>query len=319
LFDAVFLMLLASSTGFTGLVLGYMGLQLSSNTAQGPLQGLMRDRVPHHQLGVASSMKVFLDLASLVAASLVAGRLITINPGGATLVMLAILGLLVASAAVTILFSPEQSSNAQAPIAPTVPTGLEAAGPRDNSKYWWLIGQRAAFLFGVYGLQAFGQYYIQDALGLADAPRQAGNLLAIIGTGTIALVVAGGFLADRFGARRLLYFSSALAGTGMLLMSLTTDLRGLYASGGIVGAGIGLFLTSNWALANQLAPLTEAGKFLGLTNLATAGAAALARLEGPAVDFLNGAHPGEWLGYKGIFLLGSVCIALSTWFLSKVR
>lgn len=319
LFDAVFLMLLASSTGFTGLVLGYMGLQLSSNTAQGPLQGLMRDRVPHHQLGVASSMKVFLDLASLVAASLVAGRLITINPGGATLVMLAILGLLVASAAVTILFSPEQSSNAQAPIATTVPTGLEAAGPRDNSKYWWLIGQRAAFLFGVYGLQAFGQYYIQDALGLADAPRQAGNLLAIIGTGTIALVVAGGFLADRFGARRLLYFSSALAGTGMLLMSLTTDLRGLYASGSIVGAGIGLFLTSNWALANQLAPLTEAGKFLGLTNLATAGAAALARLEGPAVDFLNGAHPGEWLGYKGIFLLGSVCIALSTWFLSKVR
>jgi hypothetical protein len=76
-------MLLAWSTGFTGLLLGYMGLQLSSNTAQGPLQGLMRDRVPQHQLGRASSTKVFLDLASLVAASLVAGRLIT-NDHGAT-------------------------------------------------------------------------------------------------------------------------------------------------------------------------------------------------------------------------------------------
>lgn len=195
----------------------------------------------------------------------------------------------------------------------------EAAQTGRNSNYWWLIGQRATFLLGVYGLQAFGQYYIQDALQLPDAPRQAGNLLAIIGTGTIALVLAGGMLADRLGAKRLLYFSSALGGLGMLLMSITTDLGGLYTSGIIVGAGIGLFLTSNWALANQIAPLGQAGKYLGLTNLATAGAAALARLEGPIVDILNSAQPGQWLGYKGIFLFGSACIALSTWFLSKVK
>jgi MFS family permease len=156
-------------------------------------------------------------------------------------------------------------------------------------------------------------------LQVADAPRQAGNLLAIIGVGTIALVLAGGMLADRLGPKRLLYFSSVLGGSGMLLMAITTDLRGLYSSGLIVGAGIGLFLISNWALANRIAPPDQAGRFLGLTNLATAGAAALARLEGPVVDILNGAHPGEWLGYKGIFLFGSVSIALSTWFLSKVR
>jgi MFS family permease len=196
---------------------------------------------------------------------------------------------------------------------------LEGRKPGGNSNYWWLIGQRAAFLLGVYGLQAFGQYYIQDALQLADAPRQAGNLLAIIGLGTIALVLAGGMLADRLGAKRLLYLSSALGGSGMLLMSFTTDLPGLYVSGIIVGSGIGLFLTSNWALANRIAPLDQAGRYLGLTNLATAGAAALARLEGPVVDILNSAHPGEWLGYKSIFLFGSVCIALSTWFLAKVR
>jgi MFS family permease len=319
LFDCVFLMLLAWSTGFTGLLLGYMGLQFSSNTAQGPLQGLMRDRVPHHQLGRASSIKVFLDLASLVAASLVAGRLLTNDRGGATLVILVILGLLVASAAATILFTREEPSDGRAGRPSPVPTGPEAPQPRDHASYWWLIGQRAAFLLGVYGLQAFGQYYIQDALQLADAPRQAGNMLAIIGVGTIALVLAGGMLADRLGAKRLLYFSSALGGSGMLLMSFTTDLRGLYSSGIIVGAGIGLFLTANWALANRIAPSDQAGRFLGLTNLATAGAAALARLEGPVVDILNSAYPGEWWGYRGIFLFGSICIALSTWLLSKVR
>ena len=319
LFDCVFLMLLAWSTGFTGLLLGYMGLQLSSNTAQGPLQGLMRDRVPHHQLGVASSIKVFLDLASLVAASFLAGRLMTNDRGGPILVMLLVLGLLVASAAITIVFAREEPSDHRTAIQSPVLAGPQATTTRGNSSYWWLIGQRAAFLLGVYGLQAFGQYYIQDALQLADAPRQAGNLLAIIGVGTIVLVLAGGILADRLGAKRLLFLASALGGSGMLLMSFTMDLRGLYLSGSIVGAGIGLFLTSNWALANQIAPLDQAGRFLGLTNLATAGAAALARLEGPAVDLLNSAFPGEWLGYKGIFFFGCVCIALSTWFLSKVR
>jgi MFS family permease len=279
----------------------------------------MRDRVPHQQLGVASSIKVFLDLASLVAASLVAGRLIANGQSGTTLVLLVILGLLVASTAVTILFTREEPSDDRAAIHSAVQTRPETTGPNDSSSYWWLIGQRAAFLLGVYGLQAFGQYYIQDALDLANAPREAGNLLAIIGVGTIALVLAGGMLADRLGAKRLLYLSSALGGSGMLLMAFTTDLRGLYASGIIVGAGIGLFLTSNWALANRIAPLHQAGKFLGLTNLATAGAAALARLEGPFVDILNSAQPGEWWGYKGVFLWGSVSIALSTWFLSKVR
>jgi MFS family permease len=117
----------------------------------------------------------------------------------------------------------------------------------------------------------------------------------------------------------LLFAASGLAALGMMLMVLTTDLRGLYLIGSIVGAGIGLFLTCNWALANGIAPPAEAGRFLGLTNLATAGAAALARLEGPGVDLLNAARPEAWWGYKGVFVFGALCILLSTWFLTKVK
>jgi len=96
-------------------------------------------------------------------------------------------------------------------------------------------------------------------------------------------------------------------------------MRWLYLIGSIVGAGIGLFMTANWALANRLAPPAHAGRFLGLTNVATAGAAALARLEVPLVDALNAALPGAWMGYKGIFVFGALCIVLSTWFLSRVK
>jgi MFS family permease len=89
--------------------------------------------------------------------------------------------------------------------------------------------------------------------------------------------------------------------------------------GVLIGAGMGFFLTANWALANRLAPRAESGKFMGLTNLATAGAAALARLEGPGIDFFNNASKGAWYGYKGMFIFAAVCTVASLLLLSKIK
>ncbi len=318
-FDLVFLLILGWAGGLTWIFVGYVGLQFSSNTAQGPLQGLLRDRVRPAQLGVASSIKVFLDLVSLVAASLVCGRLMSTGPGGQTATFIVIGGLLCATAAVTILGTHEEPSAIHRQREGTDAPGDPNDGMKVDPDYWWLIGERAAFLLGVYGLQAFGQYYLQDVLGVVDPARETGNLLSIIGAGTILFVIAGGWLSDRLGPKRVLFFASAAASVGMLLMLLSARPGNLYGAGSLIGVGMGLFLTSNWALANRMVPPGQAGRHMGLTNIATAGAAALARLEGPAVDWLNAARPGGWLGYQGIFIFGAACILLSSWFLTKVR
>jgi MFS family permease len=55
--------------------------------------------------------------------------------------------------------------------------------------------------------------------------------------------------------------------------------------GGILGAGVGLFYSANWALGTQLIPPGKAGAMLGLSNLAGAGAGAVgAYLGGPIAD-----------------------------------
>jgi len=105
----------------------------------------------------------------------------------------------------------------------------------------------------------------------------------------------------------------------MLLLRLAPSPGLLIVYGSVVGAGIGLFLTSSWALSNRLAPSDQAGKFLGLTNLATAGAGALSRLEGPLIDLSNNAFPGVWAGYTGMFVFGSLCAVVSIVMLSKIR
>jgi MFS family permease len=264
--SCLFLIVLGGSGGLLWLFVGYVGLQVGSNIAQGPLQGLLRDRVPVSQLGLASSVKIFLDLLSLILAALAGGRLMDARTGNPTAILGVVFVLLVGSATVTILLMPEEASYSP------VRTHLPAFGEefkidlRRNASYAWLIGERAVFLLGVYGLQVFGQYYLQDVLRVPNPPKQSGDVLAAIGAGIVALVLAGGWLSDKFGAKRILYVASGLTALGMTLLVVTTDLRGLTAFASIVGAGIGLFLTSNWALANGLAPAEEAGKVIDILN-----------------------------------------------------
>jgi MFS family permease len=319
LFDLIFLSILAWGGGFIWLIIGYIGLQFSSNIAHGPLQGLLPDRVPKNQLGVASSLKTFMDMLSLIIASLLAGRLLDPQTRNPTAIMLVVIGLLVLSASVTIFFTSEEPTQNNASQNWGSLRDQFRLDFRQNSDYWWLIAERALFLLGIYGVQAFAQYYLQDVLRVPDPPKQTGDLLASITLGLILLVLVGGWLTDRFGAKIILYIASLTTALGMILMLLATDVRGLTIFGSMVGAGIGLFLTSNWALAIRLAPSEEAGKFLGLTNLATAGAGALARLEGPILDYLNAIWPTAWVGYKGLFIFGAASMLLSLLFLRKIQ
>jgi MFS family permease len=319
LFDFLFLSVLAWAGGLLWLFIGYVGLQLSSNIAHGPMQGLLRDRVPQEQLGIASSLKTFMDMFSLVIASLLAGRLLDPVTRDPSLIMLVVMGLLAVAASITILGVRESPS----------PSGRGARGERGfrnpfqidfhaHSSYWWLIAERLLFLLGIYGMQTFAQYYLQDVLRVPDPPKQTGDLLAALTLTLVLLVLVGGRLTDKYGAKRILSIGTFISAVGMLLMLLATDMRGLILFGSFLGAGIGLFLTSNWALANSLAPQEEAGKYLGLTNIATAGSAALSRLEGPVLDWLNAAWPGAWIGYKGLFIFGAVCMLLSVFLLRRI-
>ena len=319
LFDFVFLSVLAWGGGLIWLFIGYVGLQFSSNIAHGPMQGLMPDRVPRSQMGVASSLKTFMDMLSLVVASLLAGRLLDPITRDPAPIMLVVMSLLVVAASITFLGVREESSLTREPANWKSLPGIFQINFQQNSSYWWLIGERMLFLLGIYGMQAFAQYYLQDVLRVPDPPKQTGDLLAALTVTMVILVLLAGWMTDTYGAKRILSIGTFIAATGMLLMLLATDMRSLTIFGSVLGAGIGLFLTANWALANSLAPQEEAGKYLGLTNLATAGAAALSRLEGPVLDWLNAAWPGMWVGYKGLFVFGAVCMLLSLFFLRKIH
>ena len=320
LLDLGFLGLIGWAGGLWALALGYIGLQVTSNLAHGALQGLMPDRVPPQQLGRASGVKTMMDMAGTVLASLVLGRIVTPATRQPALAIAAVAGMLALGATATLTGTREVPRIRESCVLRwrTFWADFTRVDLRRHAAYAWLIASRFVFLLGMYGVQAFAQYYLRDRLQVPNPPKAAGDLMAVL-VGTLVLSALGsGWLSDRWGRKRVLALASGVTSAGSLLLLAGRTLHELMVFGSVFGVGLGMFLSANWALANDLAPQEDAGKFLGLTNLATAGAAALGRLEGPLIDLLNNARPGQWWGYSALFLFGALCALLSALVLLKV-
>ena len=123
-----------------------------------------------------------------------------------------------------------------------------------------------------------------------------GNLMTVVGIFIMLICPAGGWLADRFGHKRLVGVSGLIAAVGAFMLLGTIwvpNLTLIYVAGCIIGLAAGLFMTTNWALGTNLVPRAEAGRYLGISNLAGAGAGMVGTgIGGPMADFLNGYRPG---------------------------
>jgi Na+/melibiose symporter-like transporter len=327
----VFLCGMALAGDFLGLLAAYLLLQLASNSAHGPAQGLIPDLVPEQQRGLASGIKNLFDMLGLVVASLVAGQLM--GAGSPALAFVVIGAVLAVSTLVTLLATSEVDA-----------TGLgESSHGRDRSlgarprsalrsladvlsvdfrrypDYTWLIVSRFLILLGIYAVQGFAQYYVRDVLRVPNPAEVTGNLLAAIGLPLTLLVFPAGLLSDRFGRRRLNLVAGALIVPGIFLLIFARSVPAVLAFGAVIGMGTGIFLSANWALATDLIPEREAGKYLGLTNLATAGSGAAARLAGPLIDGVNALRPGAYLGYPALFLLASASALSGVLLLLRIR
>jgi MFS family permease len=187
---------------------------------------------------------------------------------------------------------------------------------------WWVIN-RLAFIAGLVNLSTFAIFYLQSRLGYSQmqAAKPAAQLIQVVGVAIFLAALAGGWLGDRFGHRRLLFFSGIGAAAGVMILLLTKDLAIIGAGGAVIGLASGLFYTSNWALGTELVPKDEAARYLGISNLAGAGAGAIgAYIGGPIADFFTRRVPGDpGLGYVLLFGIYGMLFLFSTLALLRVR
>jgi MFS family permease len=186
---------------------------------------------------------------------------------------------------------------------------------RQNSQFVWWIVNRLMFLAAATSIQGSIFYFVMYAFKLNSegASNMTGSLTSIIGIFIIVTALASGWISDRIGRKRLVALSGILAAGGNVLLLITIwipNLTIVYVSGTIIGLATGLFMTANWALGTDLVPDEEAGRYLGVSNLAGAGAGIIgAGIGGLVADYINHFYMG--LGYFAIFAAYALLFALS--------
>jgi MFS family permease len=194
---------------------------------------------------------------------------------------------------------------------------------RQHSSFIWWIVNRLLFLAAVTSLQGFALYFLEYTFKITskEAVSLTGNLIYTVGIFTLVSALPAGWLADRIGHKLLVSLSGIVAAVGTALLLVTIwvpSLALVYAAGTVIGIATGLFMTVNWAMGTSLVPAGEAGRYLGISNLAGAGAGMIgAGIGGPMADYLNLSAPG--LGYFTIFAAYVVLFALSTVSLKFIR
>ena len=341
--DVVFLIGLALSGSYWLLVVFYFLLQTASNTAQGPYQGLQPDVVPEAQRGTASGYYGLANLVGVLTGTVVAG--VILNAAGPPAAFASIALLLTATMLVTVLLVPDRArptreafGSAREVVVATFTT------PLHHRPFLWLMGSRLLILMGIVGIQSFALFFFTDAFFRGDSHGATTATTAVVGlvVGLAILVTwPAAYLSDRIGRRPLIVIGGLLATVGTLVLLFAgyrwlpdTVLAPLAAAlgvpdqvaqtlvaGALVGAGLGSFLSVDWAFITDVIPRDQAGLFFGFSNIATAGAGVIARfIAGFMLDAFNAGPrllnlPG---GYPVIFAVFVVWLLVGTLLILKV-
>ncbi|MBI3286618.1 MAG: MFS transporter [Chloroflexi bacterium] len=341
LLDFGFLVLIGLSGNYLLLFVAILLVQFSTNTAHGALQGLIPDLVPPSQRGKAVGVKQFLEFAGLILTSIITARFLDQaqgffergQPAQALGPIFTALGIIIALLAVglvpTLLWVRERPLGASSEnrARPRISDVLRV-DVRANGDYFWLLAGRVFILVGLSVITTFAIYFFSDVVRLPNPVAVTGNLIVTAGLLTLLVTYPAGYLTDRLGRKPLNLIAGPLAAAAALGL-LTVTNRTLFQLGPLavtdilayatlLGLASGVFLSANWTWATDLIPPAEAGKYLGLANLANAGSGVLSGfVGGPIIDFFNAQGPG--LGYNVAFLLAAASFLLGTLLMARVR
>ena len=170
----------------------------------------------------------------------------------------------------------------------SVRVSIGSQAPGDRQSFTWWVVNRLAFLVGSTNLASFVLYFLQERFPNLEGAEAAGPtamLVMFVGVAILISSIPAGWLTDKLGRKRVCAFSGVLAMVGTIVVTTSVNMTLLYVGGLLVGIAIGFFYSASWALGTTLVPKEAAGRYLGIQNLAGAGAGAIgAYIGGPIGD-----------------------------------
>jgi MFS family permease len=319
LLDVVFLAGIAFNNDFVAMVAFYFLLQVSSNFAQGPFQGYVPDLVPARQVGLASGlMGLMLTLGTIAGVGIAVFGGIIDNIALATLA----LGAVEVVTMVILVATVDEGRTGPPRTRPWRQIALSAWG-RDilgQRDVLWLLVVRLLFL-GAYNATLIAVGYFRRSHGMSDTDADTTVFLAtaIVGVSTALAAIPGGRLSDRFGRRPVIWAAAAIAGAGLLGVTVAPTPQLAVASWVPFGIGMGTFLSADWALMADVIPKETAGRYMGILNAGTAMAGPVFIIVAGPVQDLVAAAISDPAGPRAAMAVAATFLLLSALALTRVN
>lgn len=262
---------------FVGVLLGYIFIQTGTNISSGAYQPLFRDLIVQDQRGTAAGINGVFTLFGNALGLGLTGYLISLGLDIPALLIMAVT--LLATALVTVITIKPDDPPVRAGGMGPFRSFMEIFNPGGKSPgFFWLVGAAFFVFLGVTGLSFFELYYFQDVLKSSNPAA----LVAISGIFVLTFSAVGtaafGYISDKYGRWKVLLAGTLMGGIATSLIPFFPHLDVFILLGTFIALGYGTYFSVSKALASDLSPAEDAGKYMAYFNIAIGGSSAFSPL-----------------------------------------
>jgi len=305
LLDVVFLLGIAMGSSVLMLAAFFLLLQVSSNIARGPFQGYVPDLVAEPQVGMASGMVGLMQVAGNVTGFLLVALSVGLGVEPLSLVAVALVELVTMASVVLKVGKGMPPKPRRGKSWSTIAREAWATDILRERSYVWLLVSRLFFMVAGSLLVNFVVIYLARAYGMskAEANSMYVAVLVVALAANVVAILPASRLSDRVGRKPLIFAACAGGAVGAAIIALTPSIPIAIAGAALFGAANGSFLAVDWALMTDIIPRASAGRYMGMSNVASGSATPLAIAIGGIVLDLVTSAGHEALSPRVVFIL----------------
>jgi MFS family permease len=320
LFDVLFLVGIANSNTLLALGAFVMLLTLSTNIARGPFQGYVPDLVAEPQVGMASALVGMMQILGNVTGLVLANLAAILDDLPLALFAVAIVELVTMISVVLRVGRgmPPKARGGRSWFAIAAETwGTDILQERS---YLWLVASRLFFLTAGGILFAYVTVYMRDVFRMTQEEAGRTNLILIVAVvlGNAAVIWPASRLSDRIGRKPIIFAACGFGALGAGIAAMAPLVPIAIAGGTLFGAANGTFLAVDWALMTDIIPRASAGRYMGLSNVATGSSPLFAAAVGGLVLDFVAARSTDELGARAAFLVAVLLFGIAAILLRPV-
>ncbi len=320
LLDLVFLFALATSNTLLMLATSLLLLNISTNIARGPFQGYVPDLVADAQVGMASAMVGMMQIVGNITGYALVAIAAYFENRQLAIAAVAIIELVTMLSVVVGVGKgmPPKPREGKSWVAIARETwGTDILQERS---YVWLVASRLFFLMAGGILFAYVVVYLRDVFGYDESGAGGVNtvMLVVVAVGTLLVVVPVSRLSDRIGRKPVIYGACLVGSVGAAMVSLAPHVAIAILGAGLFGMSAGIFLSVDWALMTDIIPRASAGRYMGISNVATGAAPLFAAAIGAIVLDATSSLAGDEVAPRITFFLAVPLYGVSALLLRPV-